>query len=371
MITDNQNRQDEFFMRRCLELAWNGMEQVAPNPMVGSVICFEGRAVGEGYHQVYGGAHAEVNAIRSVRDMVLLKKSTLYVNLEPCAHQGKTPPCSDLIIESGIPRVVIGTSDSNSLVAGKGIEKLRKAGIDVRVGVLEPECLALNRRFFTYHEKKRPYIILKWAQTQDGFLDVIRQPGDPIGVNWITNPLSRLLVHRWRSQEQAIMVGSNTVLFDNPQLNVRYWEGRDPIRVLIDRKLRIPSDAHIFNYAVPTIVFNLQQTRLDKNLQYIQIRQNEDLLKQVFDHLYQRNIASVFVEGGSKLLNELLLKGYWDEARVLTGLKTFGRGVEAPKILLSPSHRESLLDDRLTVYRRPADVNDIHATAGRGITNEA
>jgi diaminohydroxyphosphoribosylaminopyrimidine deaminase/5-amino-6-(5-phosphoribosylamino)uracil reductase len=254
----NRMNFDEKYMLRCLELAKDGFGNVAPNPMVGCVIVCEGKIIGEGYHQEYGKAHAEVNAIHSVRDKSLLQKSTLYVNLEPCAHFGKTPPCANLIVEHNIPRVVIGCVDSYSEVSGKGIEKLRNAGIEVTVGILENESLELNKRFFTFHNKKRPYVILKWAETQDGFIDVDRpldKSRDTTADNWITSPLSKQLVHKWRSEEAAIMVGTTTVLNDNPQLNVREWKGKNPTRIVIDLQDRLPQTLHVFDKSIPTVSF--------------------------------------------------------------------------------------------------------------------
>jgi diaminohydroxyphosphoribosylaminopyrimidine deaminase/5-amino-6-(5-phosphoribosylamino)uracil reductase len=350
MQKSNRTYNPEIFMHRCLELAANGLGSVAPNPMVGAVIVCDEFTLGEGYHQRYGEPHAEVNAINSVKDQSLLKKSTLYVNLEPCAHMGKTPPCSDLIINRGIPRVVIGTSDPNSLVAGRGIEKLKKNGIEVVEGILVKECRDLNRRFFTFHEKKRPYIILKWAQTADGFMDVERNPGDPIGINWISNTLSQTLVHKWRSEEQAIMAGSKTVLLDDPRLTVRHWRGRSPIRVLLDNKLQIPSIAKVMDQSVPTLVLNRQENKLEGNTEWIKISTGSDLLERTLQILYEREILSVIVEGGKILLESLLARNLWDEARVLIGKKTFGKGLKAPEIELAPLFHEEILQDKLLVY---------------------
>ena len=241
---------DEKYMKRCLDLAILGNGNTAPNPMVGSVIVYNGKIIGEGYHQKCGEAHAEVNAIKSVKDHELLKKATLYVNLEPCAHQGRTPACSLLIRTKQIPRAVIGCIDTFSKVAGKGVEILTNSGCDVTVGVLEKESREINRRFFTFHEKKRPFIILKWAQTLDGFIDKMRTPDMPIKPIWITNELARTVVHKWRSQESAIMIGTNTATKDNPKLNVRDWTGENPVRVVVDRNLRIPQSAYIFDKSI-------------------------------------------------------------------------------------------------------------------------
>ncbi len=250
-----QQTLDSLYMSRCLELAANGMGNVAPNPMVGSVVVYKDTIIAEGYHKEYGHDHAERMAINAVKDKDLLSESTLYVSLEPCSHFGKTPPCTDLIIESGIKRVVVATKDPNPKVQGRGIETLREAGIDVTVGVLDKEARELNRRFLVYHVRKRPYVILKWAQTLDGYIDSVRKADDPIAPVWITNDLARTLVHRWRSEEQAILIGTNTVAKDNPRLDVRDWSGRNPMRVVLDRKLRLSPDFHVFDGTIPTIVF--------------------------------------------------------------------------------------------------------------------
>lgn len=322
-------------MLRCLELAKNGFGNVAPNPMVGCVIVCEGNVIGEGYHQEYGKAHAEVNTIHSVRDKSLLQKSTLYVNLEPCAHFGKTPPCANLIVEHNIPRVVIGCVDSYSEVSGKGIEKLRNAGIEVTVGILENESLELNKRFFTFHNKKRPYIILKWAETQDGFIDVER-PFDKLRVttadNWITSPLSKQLVHKWRSEEAAIMIGTTTALNDNPQLNVREWNGKNPTRIVIDLHDRLPQSLNLFDKSMPTIVFSLSKETSTNNLTYVKINEAKTLLQEALNELYKRSIQSVIVEGGATLLQSFIDQHLWDEARVFVGNKKFTTGLKAPSL---------------------------------------
>ncbi len=353
MIEKKSMHEHEFFMKRCLELATNGLGYVAPNPMVGAVVVHDDRIIGEGFHQMYGMPHAEVNAILSVKDQSLLKKSILYVNLEPCSHMGKTPPCSDLIIKSGIPRVVIGTSDPNSLVSGKGIKKLKTSGVDVVNQILPEKCRELNKRFFTYHEKKRPYIILKWAQTSDGYMDVLRKPEEPVGVNWISNPLSRKLVHKWRAEEQAIMAGTGTILFDDPELTLRLWEGSSPLRIVIDRNLRIPPSAKVFNNLVSTLVFNEKQNKVIRNTEYIKVEAGTNILKQIFDDLYHREILSVIVEGGKKILEYCIENEFWDEARVFIGEKTFGSGLNAPLIELDPAYSENILTDKLLIYRNP------------------
>jgi diaminohydroxyphosphoribosylaminopyrimidine deaminase/5-amino-6-(5-phosphoribosylamino)uracil reductase len=342
---------EEIFMRRSLELARLGMGDVAPNPMVGCVIVHEGRIIGEGYHEKYGQAHAEVNAIRSVKNPELLRESTLYVTLEPCAHFGKTPPCSDLIIEKQIPHVVVGTIDPFARVAGKGIEKMQKAGIRVEVGMLGEECREINRRFFTFHEKHRPYIILKWAQTLDGFIDIDRTRetyGEP---TWITNELARRLVHKQRSEEAAILIGTNTAQKDNPSLTVREWTGNQPIRLVIDRELRLPANLHLFDGQAPTWVFTDGQKPSGENLEFITIDFGGDILGQMLEILYRRDIQSVIVEGGNELLSSFISRGLWDEAHVYSGNQFFGSGVEAPKISGEVIGTEKLHDCRLHVLR--------------------
>ena len=338
------------FMQRCLELALLGMGDVAPNPMVGCVIVYEGKIIGEGYHEKYGQAHAEVNAVRSVKNPELLSKSTLYVSLEPCAHFGKTPPCSDLIIESCIPRVVIGTVDPFAKVSGKGIEKMRAAGIEVEVGLLENECRELNRRFFTFHEKKRPYILLKWAQTLDGFIDTDRS--ETQHPTWITNTLSKRLVHRQRSEESAILIGTNTAQYDNPALTVREWMGNQPVRMVIDRTRRLNSNLTIFDQKSPTWVFTDVECEDTENVKFITLDFKQDILPQMLAELYKRDILSVVVEGGSILLDSFLSHELWDEAFVYTGNQFFGKGVAAPHISGEVVAFEQLDECKLHVLRR-------------------
>jgi len=320
----------EKYMQRCLELASKGRSHVAPNPMVGCVILLDNKIIGEGYHKQYGEAHAEVNAINAVKDKKQLKQATLYVNLEPCAHHGKTPPCSELIVRMKIPKVIIGCQDSFAEVSGKGIERLRQAGTEVKVGILEQESRELNRRFFVFHEKKRPYVILKWAQTLDGYIDVIRKPQDPIGINWITHPNLKLPVHKWRSEESAIMVGSMTALNDNPHLGTREWYGENPLRILVNQNMDLPNDLQIFDNSIPTIVFT-QQPQVDKaNLKCIYTDFTNNLHQQVLDKLYSMEVQSVIIEGGQMLLQSFIDANIWDEARVLVGDKSFGEGLRAP-----------------------------------------
>ncbi len=320
------------YMLRCLELAKNGFGNVAPNPMVGCVIVHNGIVIGEGFHQKYGEAHAEVNAINSVKNKTLLSEATVYVNLEPCSHHGKTPPCADLLINHRVKEVIIAGTDPNPLVAGKGIEKLKNVGIKVTVGILEDEAKALNKRFFCYFTKKRPYIILKWAKTLDGFMDIDRSQAGNNLKYWITNDELKILVHKWRSEEAAIMVGTNTALNDNPQLNIRYWHGNQPLRLIIDENLSLPKILHLFDQQHPTVVFTAKKEESKHNLTYHCLDFSNNLLQQMLNYLYETKITSVIVEGGNELLQSFIEQGLWDEARILTGNKYFGKGLKAPKI---------------------------------------
>ncbi len=356
----DRQRIDEIFMARCLELARCGEGSVSPNPMVGAVVVHDGKIIGEGYHIKHGQAHAEVNAIAAVKDKSLLPESTIYVNLEPCSHFGKTPPCADLIKDMRIPRVVVASTDPNPLVAGRGVDTLRKAGRDVTVGVLEQEALELNRRFYTFHTQKRPYIILKWAQTLDGYIDAIRKEGDPIAPIWITNELSRRLVHKWRSDEQAIMVGTNTVEKDNPKLNVRDWSGSSPLRVVLDRKLRLPASSSVYDGSVPTLVFmgnNASASQRKPELQSIPelelltIDFAKSIEQQVLTELYQRGVLSVIVEGGAALINNFVRKNLWDESRIFVGNTFFGDGVKAPNLTGELYSYDEIGDSKLFTYR--------------------
>ncbi|MCF6297512.1 MAG: bifunctional diaminohydroxyphosphoribosylaminopyrimidine deaminase/5-amino-6-(5-phosphoribosylamino)uracil reductase RibD [Flavobacteriaceae bacterium] len=330
-------------MQRCLILAKNGLGTTQPNPMVGSVIVHDDVIIGEGYTSVYGGNHAEVNAINSVKDKSLLKSATIYMSLEPCSHHGKTPPCADLIIKSRIPKVVVGVVDDNSLVNGKGIERLRENSCEVIVGVLKDECKKINKRFFTFHNKKRPYIILKWAETKDGFIAPERNGNlknetflqNDIKPIWISNKISQQLVHKWRSEEQSILVGTNTVISDNPRLNVRKWIGQNPVRLVLDNSLRIPHNFHVFDGSVKTIVFTSSKAMFEKEkenilLEYIDY--SKSIPQQICDKLVEYNIQSIIVEGGAKILQSFIYDDLWDEARVFIGDTTFSKGLKAPKI---------------------------------------
>ncbi|MFI5134985.1 MAG: bifunctional diaminohydroxyphosphoribosylaminopyrimidine deaminase/5-amino-6-(5-phosphoribosylamino)uracil reductase RibD [Chitinophagales bacterium] len=336
----------EVFMRRCLELAHQAAGFVAPNPLVGCVIVHEGEIIGEGFHQKFGEYHAEVNAINSVADVSLLPHSILYVNLEPCSHFGKTPPCSDLIIAKKIPEIIIGCIDSNPLVAGKGIEKLKAANCKVSFGILERESKEINKRFFTFHEKKRPYIILKWAQSSDGFI----APSNGERVN-ISNDYSKTLTHRWRSEEAAIMIGTNTAAKDNPKLDARLWNNNNPLRVVLDRNLKLSSSLHLFDHSVPTIVMTEKSKQPEDNLDFFQIDFSKDLLRNLLRHLYEKQIQSVLIEGGAKLLQSFIDEKLWDEARIFIAPHFLSSGTPAPKISGQQVSEEKIFEDRLLVYK--------------------
>lgn len=334
---------DEQYMSRCIELAKCGIGNVAPNPMVGAVIVCDGKIIGEGYHRQCGQAHAEVNAVNSVADQSLLSRSTIYVSLEPCAHFGKTPPCCDLIIEKHIPNVVVGCVDSFSKVSGRGIAKMRDAGINVKIGVLEQECRELNRRFFTFHEKQRPYIILKWAQTRDGFIDMLpEQKSSSRGV-WITDDVCKTLVHRWRTEEPAILVGTNTAAIDNPQLNARNWCGKSPVRIVLDRTLRLSHDLNIFDGSQPTIVYTEKSNfTVLNNVEFVNVPFDARLWQTIFADLHSRNIQSIIVEGGRQVLQSIIEQNLWDEARVFVGDKTFCKGIGVPAFPFAPIRTEQV-----------------------------
>jgi diaminohydroxyphosphoribosylaminopyrimidine deaminase/5-amino-6-(5-phosphoribosylamino)uracil reductase len=338
------------YMRRCLELAKNGLGTTYPNPMVGSVIVSDGKIIGEGWHKKSGEPHAEVNAVNSVKDKSLLKKSTIYVSLEPCSHFGKTPPCCDLIIENEIPNVVIGTVDPNVKVAGNGIKKLIDAGKNVIVGVLEAECRELNKRFFTYHNNKRPYVILKWTESQNGFIaPLTKLEQRPV---WITNTFSRQLVHKWRSEEQAILVGTKTVTDDNPKLDVRNWTGKNPIRIVLDQNNRIPKKSHIFDNQLKSIVFSaIPKPNQEENTIFEIIDFKQNLAEQILHVLYKHQIQSVIVEGGAQTLQTFIDENLWDEARVFTGNIHFETGIKAPIFTLKNTEKHTIENDLLLIFR--------------------
>ncbi len=345
----------EIYMNRCLELAKNGLGTASPNPMVGCVIVKDGYIIGEGWHRKSEEPHAEVNAINSVVDHVILQQATLYVSLEPCSHHGKTPPCVDLIVEKKIPKVVIACRDKNSKVNGRGIEKLQDSGIEVTEAILQKEVEFLNRRFFTYHTKKRPYVILKWAQTLDGFMDKNRKPHEK-GVNWITNPYTKARVHRWRACEDAILVGTQTVLNDDPELTVKELKGKDPLRIIIDCDLKIPSTARIFNNSNVMVFHHKKHFRTKEK--YVELDFKKEVISQILNYCYQKNIQSVLVEGGATTLEYFINQSLWDEARVIIGNITFGNGLKAPKILTNANSIKSIGKDLLlSYYNRSSDFH--------------
>ncbi len=345
---------DEKYMLRCIEIAKNGLGTTAPNPMVGAVIVHKGKIIGEGFTSSFGGRHAEVNAINSVSDSGQLKDSTLYVTLEPCSHFGKTPPCADLIVVKGIPSVVIGLVDPNEKVAGQGIQKLKNAGCQVSVGLLEKECRFHHKRFLKFQERRRPHVILKWAQTKDGFIapESFKRASEPQPF-WITDQLSRQLVHRWRSEEQAILVGTNTVLLDNPRLDVRQWSGQSPLRIILDKTLKIDRGFHVLDGSIPTLVLTEVSNTSSylKGIDYARVDFSRHLASQICTVLYQRNINSVLIEGGAKTLNTFLEADLWDEARVFIGANRFGKGLKAPVLKMEPSYSKEVGgNDLLNVY---------------------
>ena len=340
----------ESFMQRCVDLAYLGQGNVSPNPMVGCVIVKNGLIIGEGYHSEYGGKHAEIKAIESVLDQKEIENSTVYISLEPCVHHGKTPPCVNELINRKIKTAVIGSRDSNPIVGGKGIESLKRAGIEVHENVLSEACRTLNKRFFTFHEKRRPYVILKWAQTSDGYLDKNREIGEK-GINWISSPESKVLVHKWRSEEQSILVGRNTIMNDNPSLTVREISGKNPTRIVIDSQLQLSKDVNIFSKDAPTLVFNRLKNDKTDGVEWIKI--SETSTKHILDELFKRNIQSVLVEGGSRTLQYFIIDNVWDEARVIVGDVKFGDGVKAPVMNKVPSRAHQFSDhDTIYYYHR-------------------
>jgi diaminohydroxyphosphoribosylaminopyrimidine deaminase/5-amino-6-(5-phosphoribosylamino)uracil reductase len=386
----------EHYMQRCLELAANGLREAMPNPSVGAVLVYDGRIIGEGHTSPFGGPHGEVNCLNSVleEDRHLIPQSTLYVSLEPCSHYGKTPPCCDLIIRNEIQNIVVGTVDPNEKVAGNGIRKLQEAGKNVTVGVLEAECREFNRRFFTFHEKQRPYIILKWAESADGFLspsvrllddstirsfdsskspkiqksknqDVEQSKNPKIELSdkkpvWITNKYSRQLVHKWRSEEMAILVGTQTVLDDNPSLDVRTWTGQNPVRIVLDRTNKISDYYSVKNHKIKTI-FLTETSNLSNldTLLYETVAFDDNLPKTIAEVLFRHNLQSVIIEGGRKTLQTFIDANLWDEARVFKGTSVFTDGTPAPQLAADPTHREMVLDDELIIYRNYGTGNYI------------
>lgn len=332
--------EEEKYIARCLQIASYGDGYVAPNPLVGAIVVSDNKIIGEGFHQYFGKAHAERNAILSVKDPEQLKNATLYVNLEPCAHYGHTPPCANFIVDCKIPKVVIGTSDPNPDVYGQGVEILQKAGIEVKIGVLEKECKELNKRFFTFHEKKRPFVTLKWAQTIDGFMDKNRTNVQQAPL-LISNNFTRVLAHKMRSENQAILVGTNTVLLDNPSLTVRYWSGKTPLRIVLDRLGKIPENYHLLNNSAPTIIFTEKPYQEKLNVKYIPIDFDKNILSTVLQKIYDLNIHSILVEGGAQLLTNFIISHLWDEAYVEVAPFEISEGVTAPIIPLMPFARKN------------------------------
>ena len=323
--------QNELYMSRCLQLAQQAEGHTAPNPMVGAVIMCDGVIIGEGYHHRCGEPHAEVNAIRSVNDQNLLMKSTLYVNLEPCSHYGKTPPCAQLIIDKKIPRVVVGMGDPNPKVNGRGIQMLREAGVEVVENVLNQQCHILNKRFITMYTKKRPFVILKWAQTQDGFIDAWRTTSE-IPPLRISNEVTKTLNHQIRSIESAILVGTNTALLDNPHLTARKLNTRNPVRMVVDKSLRVPSDYRIYDQTTPTVIFTDKMVENKTNITFVKLDFSKAIVPQIVDYLYQVNLSSLIVEGGTQLLQAFIDANLWDEVYIETSPEIIGAGVKAPNI---------------------------------------
>jgi diaminohydroxyphosphoribosylaminopyrimidine deaminase/5-amino-6-(5-phosphoribosylamino)uracil reductase len=348
-MTDQDHHTEELFMQRAVELATRGLGYVSPNPLVGCVIVHDGTIIGEGWHKKYGQAHAEVNAVNSVQHKSLLRNSTVYVNLEPCSHTGKTPPCADMLIREQVKKVVIANEDSNPLVAGKGIMKLRSAGIEVVTDMLAEKGRALNKRFFTFMERQRPYIILKWAQTQDGF--IARENYDS---KWISGELSRQLVHKWRTEEDAVLVGSHTAQYDNPQLTVRDWTGRNPVRVVLDRFLKLDNKLVLFDQQVKTFRYNVLKNEDQHNKLLIKVTE-QNFLQEVIHNLCVQKIQSVIIEGGAQTLQAFIDLQLWDEARVFVSPMMFNKGIHAPKLQGQVITRQILAADELIIYKQNAN----------------
>ncbi|MBQ7985251.1 MAG: bifunctional diaminohydroxyphosphoribosylaminopyrimidine deaminase/5-amino-6-(5-phosphoribosylamino)uracil reductase RibD [Bacteroidales bacterium] len=342
---------DELFIQRCFQLALMGAGHVSPNPMVGAVITAEGKIIGEGYHMQYGQAHAEVNAVNSVRDKELLSRATVYVSLEPCSHYGKTPPCAELLVKNKIKKCVIANFDPNPKVAGKGIQMLKDAGIEVQCGVLQEQGRFLNRRFFCFQEKKRPYIILKLAQSADGYMD-INTGSEEHSDYWITNDALKVFVHKMRAENDAFFAGFNTVKNDNCRLNVRHIEGRNPLRITYDRDLSLAKTLNFFDCSQPTVIFNNKQSRtINQNLRYIKTEDSVNYIEEILQHLYNMGVSSLVVEGGKKTAEYLLNRNLWDEACILTGNTVFNKGIKTPVIATRKKASTSRVsDNRIDVY---------------------
>lgn len=344
------------FMKRCLELAVKAEGFTYPNPFVGAVIVHKGRIIGEGFHLKAGKPHAEVNAVNSVKEKELLRESTLYVNLEPCSHTGKTPPCADFILSHKIPRVIIGSPDTSDKVSGKGIARLTAGGCEVRYGILEEECRYLNRRFFTFHEKRRPYITLKWAQSADGYLDIIRKKGQPAGPFWISGKPERILVHRWRASDESILSGAGTVRKDDPSLNVREWMGSDPLRIILSESGDLPENATIFKLKGRTVIFTRQRDSAYSGAETALLNVEESAVKQVADYLYRQGIQSLMIEGGARIFESFISADLWDEARIFSGKTTFGEGVRAPTVRGKVYSGAGFSCSSLVIIRRESSV---------------
>lgn len=347
---------DEAYMKRCLDLARNGAGTASPNPMVGACIVKGDRILAEAFHHSPGSLHGEALAIERAKDFSKeeLAGATLYVNLEPCCHHGRTSPCTERILEAGIGRVVIGTYDPSEKVAGKGVERLKEGGCKVEGPVLESECRTLNRRFFTFQQKKRPYIILKWAQSLDGYVDLPPDPSSGVGVEWITGQRAQQLVHTWRAEEDAIIVGKGTAISDDPSLTVRHVEGEDPLRLFIDRKGELPGDRKLLQQNAPTLVLTEDpDAEFPDRVEKLVLDREEDLLGRIDRELYERSKLSLIVEGGTKLLNSYIRSGHWDEARVFIGARYFGNGKAAPRIPFPPDEDRWVDEDRFLLFRDP------------------
>ena len=359
MVPVNRREEDIKYMQMALDLARRGWPSVLLNPMVGALLVRDGEVIGQGWHRSFGEAHAEIEAIRSVKNPDLIRGATLFVSLEPCCHHGKTPPCADALIESGISRAVVASVDPNPLVSCRGIARLKEAGIEVEEGLLAESAVELNSRFYTYHLLKRPFVILKWAQTEDGF--IARKDGSS---KWISSEDSRTLVHRWRSEETAIMVGTNTACLDDPELTVRHVEGRNPLRVLIDPKLRVSPESRIFNNEADTFVINTLRSETQGNVQYIKKEGPRFDVSVILETLFQNRVMSCIVEGGQCLLQQFIDTGLWDEARVFTAEKSFAEGIKAPALLSSHlTDREVFSSgDTLSIYRNSggAGIFDVY-----------
>ncbi len=344
-MTKHDHHIDELFMQRAMELALLGIGQVSPNPLVGSVVVHDGKIVGEGWHKKYGGPHAEVNAVNDVEDKSVLSESTVYVTLEPCSHFGKTPPCCDMLIQQKVKKVVVANVDSNPVVNGEGLHKLREAGVEVITGVLEKKGRELNKRFFTFVEKQRPYVILKWAETADGF--VARKNYDS---KWISDEFSRQLVHKWRTEEDAVLVGMRTAQHDNPQLNIRDWTGRNPVRIVIDRFLKLNKKINLFDGSQKTLCYNVLKHEESKNISFVRIDE-ENFLPNLLHDLYRRQIQSVIVEGGAQTLQAFIDQQVWDEARIFISPQTFEKGIKGPVFSGVLDNQYKIRRDWLNVHR--------------------